>query len=251
VEDRIEENAASARPAGLPCLHSSANCPFAGVLLDDVTGQRLTSITLDIMKKRLRPFGFDHSLKSELERLLTIQADLGRAIRSLQMLVPPSKLLQEAGIIGMALHTQALVSYVRCFTSGKRKGLSAEQVYAAEPELLTLHAQIKALRDKHVAHAVGDDEHCAVLVAAADENSPARGLGVRYWFFAGGDDRHMKRFLRLTEVASRHVSAKISRTGDELARLLLGSRATWKRAQTAFYRAVSQEEVYGPTRKEV
>lgn len=201
------------------------------------------------MKKQLRVFGFDHPLKAELERLITIQADLRRVISCLQMLVPPSRLMRESGSIGMALHTQALVSYIRCFTSGKRKGLRSD-IYQTKPEYLALHTSIKLLRDKHVAHAVGEEEHCSVLVAAKDETSPAAGLGVRYWFFAGGDDKHMKNFLKLAEFAQKFVASELKTKGDELAKKLMGPRASWKKAQQAFYRGVSDEEVYGPTRHE-
>jgi len=170
-------------------------------------------------------------------------------VTCLQMLVPPSRLMREAGTIGMALHTQALVSYVRCFTSGRRKGLAAD-IYATKPEHLALHNSIKSLRDKHVAHAVGEDEHCNVLVAAKDETSCAEGLGVRYWFFAGGDDKHMKNFLKLAEFASKHVTAEVQRIGDQLSKKLLGSKATWRRAQRDFYQSVPDEEVYGPSRRD-
>lgn len=201
------------------------------------------------MNNPLRAFSFDHPLKAELERLITIQADLRRSITCLQMLVPPSRLMRESGTIGMALHTQALVSYVRCFASGRRKGLSPD-IYKTVPKYLVLHTNIKSLRDKHVAHAVGEDEHCAILVGAKNDTSPARGIGVRYWFFAGGDDKHMKSFLKLAEFAQRYVTTEIQATGDELSKKLMGPRATWKKAQRAFYQSVSDEEVYGPTRRE-
>lgn len=201
------------------------------------------------MKKNLSAFGFSDPLKSELERLITIQADLRRTVSCLQMLVPPSRLMRESGVIGMALYTQALVSYVRCFTSGRRKGLNPE-IYALKPDLLALHGSIKDLRDKHVAHAVGNDEHCNVLVAAKDTTSPAAGLGVRYWFFAGGDDKHMRGFLRLAEYAQRHVANEVTSTGNALAKKVLGPRATWKKAQQAFSQTVSEEAVYGPIRNE-
>lgn len=165
------------------------------------------------------------------------------------MLVPPSLLMRESGTIGMALHTQALVSYVRCFTSGRRKGLGSD-IYLGKPLHLATHEKIKTIRDKHVAHAVGDDEHCNVLVAAKDETSPAEGLGVRYWFFAGGDEKYMKDFLKLAEFAHKHVSAEVQTVGDALAKKIMTPKTTWKQAQKAFYRSVSQEEVYGPTNTE-
>ncbi|RJX34084.1 MAG: hypothetical protein C4516_00010 [Oxalobacter sp.] len=201
------------------------------------------------MKKQLRAFGFNHPLKVELERLITIQADLERTLRCLQMLVPPSRLMRESGTIGMALHTQALVSYVRCFTSGRRKGLSTD-IFLGKPTYFATHEKIKTIRDKHVAHAVGEEEHCNVLVAAKDETSPAEGLGVRYWFFAGGDDKYMKNFLNLAEFANKYVGAEIQNVGNALAKEIMKPQTTWKRAQNAFYRYVSREEVYGPTRNE-
>ena len=77
------------------------------------------------MKKNLAAFGFADPLKSELEHLLTIQADLRRTVSCLQMLVPPSHLMREAGVIGMALHTQALVSYALLYVRPK-EGLNPE-----------------------------------------------------------------------------------------------------------------------------
>jgi len=201
------------------------------------------------MRKQLRVFGFDDPLKTELERLITIHADLRRAISCLQTLVPPSQLMRDSGIIGMALHTQALVSYVRCFTSGRRKGFGAE-VYSVKPEYLAIHNDIKALRDKHVAHSVREDEHCNVLVAAKDETSHAEGLGVRYWFFAGGDGKHMKNFLKIAEFSQKHAAAEIERVGNLLSKKYLGPKATWKQAQRAFHQSVSEEAVYGPTQRE-
>jgi hypothetical protein len=198
------------------------------------------------MKKPLHAFKFSHPLKTELERLITIQADLARTVRCLQMLVPPSPLMRESGTIGMALHTQALVSYVRCFTSGRRKGIEPD-IYLGKPLHLATHEKVKTLRDKHVAHAVGTNEHCNVLVAAKDETSSAEGLGVRYWFFAGGDEKYMKDFLKLAEFAHKHVSAEIQTVGNALAKQVMKPNTTWKQAQRAFYRYVSQEEVYGPT----
>lgn len=201
------------------------------------------------MPQQLFPFGFDDPLKTELERLITIHADLRRAASCLRTLVPPSELMRESGMIGMALHTQALVSYVRCFASGWRKGLSAD-VYQSKPEYLAIHNEVKALRDKHVSHSVGEDEHCNVLVAAKDETSPAEGFGVRYWFFAGGDPKYMKNFLKITEFSIKNVSAEIEKIGNQLSKKYLGSKATWKKAQHIFHQHVSEEPVYGPIRRD-
>lgn len=201
------------------------------------------------MDKKFYAFGFSHPVKTELEHLLSIEADLRRASTALRLLIAPSPLMREAGIFGAALYTQALVSYARCFSTGRRKGLS-QDIFAAKPELLAAHINIKSIRDKHVAHPVSEHEHCNILVAAENADSPAVGLGVRYWFFVGGDNKHMKLFLKVVEFTSKHVSWEIKTKGNELAKKVVGSKATWKNVQASFYKSVTQEQVYGPSRRE-
>ena len=115
---------------------------------------------------------------------------------------------------------------------------------------MSIFTDVKSVRDKHVAHPVSELEHCNILVAAADAESPAVGLGVRYWFLSGGDDKHMKQFLQLARFTAKQVSAEVRAKGDELSKQVLGPRATWRSAQRAFYRTVSEEAVYGPVRHE-
>jgi len=194
-------------------------------------------------------FGFNHPLKAEFEHLLSVEADLRRAATALRCLVSPSPVMLEGGIFGAALYTQALVSYVRCFSSGRRKGLN-QDIFAKNPALLAAHADIKSIRDKHVSHPVSEHEHCNVLVAAENQDAPAVGLGVRYWFFVGGDQKHMRQFLKVTEFASKYVQREIKVKGDKLAKLVIGPRATWKSAQASFHRCLNHEQVYGPTRHE-
>ena len=201
------------------------------------------------MTNKFSAFGFDHPLKSELEHLLSIDKDLQRTATALRCLVSPSPLINESGILGTALYTQALVSYVRCFSSGRRKGLGQE-IFAEKPELLAAHTDIKLIRDKHVAHSVSNHEHCNVLVAAKNPDAPAVGLGIRYWFFVGGDQKHMRLFLKATTFASKHVQREIKVKGNELAKLVIGPRATWRSAQASFHSCISDEQVYGPIRHE-
>jgi len=61
----------------------------------------------------------------------------------------------------------------------------------------------------------------------------------------------MKGFLRLAEYAQRHVANEVKCTGNALAKKMMGPRATWTKAQRAFYQSVSEEAVYGPIQQEV
>jgi hypothetical protein len=198
------------------------------------------------MSKRFNAYGFNHPLKTEVEHLLSLHADLMRARSALCILISPSNDQGiDAGIMGGALYTQALVSYARCFSSGKRKGLQ-QDIFDGKPQLLAAHLDIKTIRDKHVAHPVSEHEHCSVLVAAEHLDAPAVGLGVRYWFLVGGDQKALRTFLKVTEFAAKHVLKQVHVKGNELAKMVMGPRATWKKAQLAFHQRLTDEQVLGP-----
>lgn len=196
-----------------------------------------------------RAFGFSHPAKTELEHLLSLQGDIHRAKEALSFLQNTPRLFAESGVIAGSLYTQALVSYVRCFTSGRRKGLDAS-LFDGAPELLEIHKDIKRLRDRHVAHPVSEHEHVAVLVAARDDKSQALGLGVRAWFYMGPAPADLKRFVKLVSFVDSHVNSQITLVGNQLAKELLGKSATWRAAQKRFWKQVTHEEVYGPTKYE-
>lgn len=196
-----------------------------------------------------RPFGFDHQLKSELEHLLSIEGDVCRAKEALSFLHAQPSLFMESGVIAGALFTQALVSYVRCFTSGRRKALDTA-IFNSTPELLRIHQEFKELRDRHVAHPVSAHEHVAILVAAEDENSLGIGLGVRAWFYMGLARADVKKFMKLVTFVERHVKSRVTEVGNQLARDVMGKGATWRSAQKCFWLQLTHEQVYGPTKYE-
>lgn len=155
-------------------------------------------------------------------------------------------LFRESGVVASALYTQALVSYVRCFTSGRRKGLDTA-IFSGREDLRTAHNEFKDIRDKHVAHPVGKLEHWGILVAAKDPNSPAVGLGLQNWFYVGAPLAELKAFLKLISFVEKHLDQEVKRIGDLLAKAIVGPNATWKSAERAFHRHITQEQIY-PTR---
>lgn len=196
--------------------------------------------------KDYRPFSFEHPLKSELERLLSLENDLRRAQGAIQTLINSTHLLQGSGTISTALYTQALVSYIRCFSSGRRKGIE-RSIFDASPELALVHDKIKQIRDKHVAHQIGKLERWDILVAAKDSTSRAIGLGVHFWSYAYAARADLLKFQKLTKFVTKHVEANIKSLGDSLAKKAIGPRATWRSAQKSFYKNITQEDIYGPT----
>ncbi|HEX7278114.1 MAG TPA: hypothetical protein VF255_00695, partial [Solirubrobacterales bacterium] len=82
-------------------------------------------------------------------------------------------LLREDGddadsVLVRAYWTAALIGYVRCFSTGKRFGLS-EEVFKDIEGGVEVHRYYKQLRDKHVAHSVNPFEQVKVGVVLAAE----------------------------------------------------------------------------------
>jgi len=197
------------------------------------------------MATRLRVFLLDHPARGEIERLWSLVGDLERTKTAVQLLIGPPELFRVAGMFAGALYTQALVSYVRCFASGRRKGLD-RNLFDDRPDLQKIHDDVKAIRDRHVSHPVGDYERCTMLIAAKDEDSAAKGIGVHHLFFSGAGAKDLKAFLKVVSFAHKYVSSELTRVGDTVAKDVIGKGATWSSAQKQFWKSVSGEDVYGP-----
>src|SRR5437763_937608 len=110
-------------------------------------------------------YKFKHRHKDRLEDLQMIRDDLSRAIECVRILIGPPPLHKHAPVFATALQTQALVSYVRCFSNGRRTALNRD-VFLQRPELEKAHDEFKTVRDQHVAHPAGSHEHNELIVAA-------------------------------------------------------------------------------------
>jgi hypothetical protein len=190
-------------------------------------------------------WNFNHPEKIVLQELLLVKADLHRAKQCIQLCLGPPYLASHAGLFAMAVNTQALISYMRCFGGGKRKGLKRE-IYTSKPELLEIHDKMKKLRDQHIAHSAGPHEHLNLVVAAESPHSAAVGIGVYTFFLAADNPKSLREFLRLVNFAERYVSAEVTRIGNAMAKDLIGSRATWKKALQSFYEQINSEQLYSP-----
>ena len=185
---------------------------------------------------------FHTKTKTELENMLSIGADLNRAEETLDLLLQN---YTAAGDMLAALYTQFLVSYVRSFASGRRKGLR-DDIFT-DQELLAIHKEIKGLRDRHIAHPVSNHEQCIVLAAVPDlSRNELVGSGVRYSFFVADTPEKLSEYRRPLEAALVHVNAEVERLGNQLAQELLGEGHTWKSAQSTFWSVVSADNAFGP-----
>ena len=186
-------------------------------------------------------FSFSHPMKESLEHQLSIQGDLGRADDALSSLLDRSALFGGGGLLAEAMFTLAVVAYVRCFASGRRKGLSPD-IFGGKPRLRRAHDEFKSIRDQHIAHAVGVLENLHVMVAADDPSSPALGVGALGVFFSHTSKRSTLLLLRqVVRHARSHVGKEIDSLGSALASELMGRTTSWKDSQNSFRAAIGDE----------
>jgi hypothetical protein len=199
------------------------------------------------MQPAFNLFKFEHPHKARLEDLQMIRGDLQHAIQFTQILLGPPPLHSHAPLFATALQFQALVSYVRCFSTGRRSALS-KTLFEGDQKLEQAHEEFKRIRDQHVAHPAGKHEHNELLIAAKSPDSPARGIGSYNFFFAGLAEKDLRRFLKLLRFVAKKVEIEEKQLGDKLARDVMGPKATYARAQRAFASAIHDEQLY-PTKR--
>ncbi|MCK9381179.1 MAG: hypothetical protein M0P95_08945 [Sulfuritalea sp.] len=201
---------------------------------------------LPLMNARYRPYSFSHPLKQKLAYLLSVERDLVRAKEALELLLGSPPLFGESGVIASSLYTQALVSYFRCFPAGTRKGLS-RALYSERPDLLERHDDMRSIRDQHITHSVSEFECWDILVAAKDESSPAIGFGIQSQPPVSASPNKLQGFFALVNYAHTQVKKSITSIGNQLAKEVVGGKATWKSARRAFDKHLTAEDVDGPT----
>ena len=75
--------------------------------------------------------------------------------------------------------TAALISYIRCFATGKRFGLSPETVFKGREGATEVHEFVLDLRTKHIAHSVNPFEQTVVgVILSAPESGRREVEGV-------------------------------------------------------------------------
>jgi hypothetical protein len=81
---------------------------------------------------------------------------------------------REDPMLTQAYWTAAIVTYIRCFTTGIRSRLTENDLaqLLLEGEVLEFHHLLKNMRDKHVAHSVNPFEAVQIGAVLSPEDSP-------------------------------------------------------------------------------
>ena len=157
---------------------------------------------------------FEHQLKPELERWLILAARL-REVR--EALTHVSELFVKGGPrrkkmllqgkeirLVRALYCFAVVTYIRCFATGRRRGLKISDVHGLSARDLETHEDIHVLRNKHFAHPVADEEGASILIIQP-RGSRGAGFAVASSVLASSSPEDVRRFTSLVRRVARHI----------------------------------------------
>ena len=108
--------------------------------------------------RKLPTVRVDFAEAGHLADLLSIHQDHSFTIGASTRLLEAINEMPGDSVLIQSLWTAALISYIRCFASGKRYGLSEEILSRLEGAPIDVHRFYKHLRDKHIAHSVNPFE---------------------------------------------------------------------------------------------
>ena len=139
----------------------------------------------------------------KLADLASIYQDLSYVVDALERL---KVLLDEDSddhVLIQSYWTAALISYVRCFSTGKRLGLS-ESIFDSWDGAAEVHQFYRNLRDKHIAHSVNPFEQIVVglvLSAARGEGRGVEGVATLSQKLIAETSEGVETLLRLAKFA--------------------------------------------------
>jgi len=146
-----------------------------------------------------------------------ILADLTLIFQDLTFVVNVLKCLKQLlrenskdRILVESFWTAALISYIRCFSTGKRFGLS-ENIFKNKKlkgDPVGCHRYYKNLRDKHIAHSVNPFEQVAVDIELSSPNNPKKevlGVAVLSQTLICSDINGVETLLRLALIVKEEI----------------------------------------------
>lgn len=162
----------------------------------------------------------------KLADLASISQDLSFTIDALKRLLQLLKDDDKDNILIQSFWTAALISYVRCFSRGKRFGLSENIFEKLEGDPIGCHRYYKNLRDKHIAHSVNPFEQVVAGLVLSEPDNPkqeVQGVATLSQKLICSDIEGVVTLLRLASIAQKQVSeqareyeAKVLEVGKSL-----------------------------------
>ncbi len=131
--------------------------------------------------------------------------DLQHVISATKALVTLLQQQEADGTVVRSLWSSALISYVRCFGSGRRARLEPSIYFHLPGDPIGTHQYYKDTRDKHIAHPVNAFEEVRVGIATGESGEPI-GIGHIAAFRVCDAIDGVAQLRALASVAMQHVA---------------------------------------------
>lgn len=156
-----------------------------------------------------------HSIYRDLEFVIDTTEYVVRLVEQREHQQGSAVTVGTAGILERALYVAALVTYVRCFTSGKRKQKLDETIFVGDAEhLLERHRYYRDTRDKHVAHSVNAfelTEYAAWIDGMETDDPSIRMVGAVYTIRTSDAKDDLKWMVKLATYVQTIVYGRLDR----------------------------------------
>jgi hypothetical protein len=151
---------------------------------------------------------------------ISIGHDLSYVISATKKLYDLLEKDDKDSVVIRSLWTSALVTYIRCFTSGKRKNkLSPEIFKDLKGDPIGTHQYYKDTRDKHIAHPVNifEEIKIGVMPSKSFPDKPAiMGVGHLYTYRLSDDKEGVRQLGLLASIAMTHVNNNVERAQSKV-----------------------------------
>jgi len=120
----------------------------------------------------------DYSEAKELANIISLIQDIDYCIKTCERLIASIESETDDPILQASLWTSALISYARCFATGKRYGISEEFLSKLDGDPIGAHRYYINMRDKNIAHSVNPFEQVKIGLLLQDPKIDKKVMGV-------------------------------------------------------------------------
>jgi hypothetical protein len=191
---------------------------------------------------------FTHPRKPALEELLLIDHNLEEVVRSIEELLSvlgrrkvSASITTSQSITARSLYCFAAISYMRCFAPGYRTRLEISKIPHLSFLDRRLHDNIRAIRNKYLAHAINSDhEGTHLFLVAPNRNAEATHFTILNAILVSDSRATLGRFIRLVGKVRKYIQTRVTTLGNEVARDVFGPRATWRKLSIGDHHASNE-----------
>jgi hypothetical protein len=180
----------------------------------------------------------EHPSQDRLAAMLTVDGRLAEVEAAFERLIEVLRVMGPRGnadgqsydaLMGRSLYCFAVVTYVRCFNTGKRPALKIADVEGVTPRQLKLHDLMRQIRNQHLAHAVSEEEAAHIYMVQSAQDGRPTGFHVLNAVLSSGGLEEARKMVSLVRKVRKHVQRRIRALGDDVAKAFFGPRASWRK----------------------